>query len=216
MDSGRGFATDVEPEPGSNAARLTGLELRLIMRMRFHGLQRLDEGAVADRGAIDGLRAVLHGVEDAQIDGVHLELAGQIVDRALDGEGRHRRAGRTIGRDLGPVADHVIADQREVLDVVAGKRRHAAEIDRRTGERAGLVSQGHFGRGDLAVLRRGQPDIHGGARRRSRGEEDFLAGHNQLHRPPAFARKRQRHGLEINGRLAAKAAADLGGDHFDV
>jgi hypothetical protein len=89
-------------------------------------------------------------------------------------------------------------------------------LHRRALEGAGLVLQlGEAGH-ELAVLGGAHLHLHGGAGRRARGLEDFLARHDHLHGPLGLARERQRQRLEVHDRLAAEAAADLGGGHADL
>ncbi len=128
-------------------------------------------------------------------------------------ERRDRRAGRAIGGDLGPVGDDVVADDVDVRHVVHREAAHAARPDRRAGEGAGLVFQ-HLLGGDDACRRflapiftsMTAPEVGPVA------AEHLLAAHHHLDRPAGLLRQRERHRLQIDQRLAAEAAADLGRD----
>ena len=85
-----------------------------------------------------GLGAVLRRVFLAQRQRVHAQFLGQLVEGAFHRKGGDRRAGRAIGRDLGAVADDVIADDVDILDVVEREAAHAAWPDRGAGEGTGL------------------------------------------------------------------------------
>ena len=122
VDASAGLAAEIEPEAASHAASLVLLERRLHMRMV---LRRFERRADADRTidrAIGRLGAFLGGVLDAEVDRIHADLVGDLVDDAFDREGRHRRRGCAIGRDLRTVDQHFIADRLDVLQVIAGIR----------------------------------------------------------------------------------------------
>ncbi len=91
-----------------------------------------------------------------------------------------------------------------------------AGADRRAGEGAGLVLQHDIGGGDRPVVLGAELDLDHRARGRAGGAEHLVAGHHQLHRRAGLARKRQRERLQIDGGLAAEAAADLGRGDPDV
>ena len=101
-------------------------------------LRRFERRADADRAidrAIGGSGAFLRGVLDAELDRIHADLLGQLVDGAFHREGRHRRRRRAIGRGLRPVDQHFVADRLDVLELVAGKRGHGAELGPHAGSR---------------------------------------------------------------------------------
>ena len=141
---------------------------------------------------------------------------GQLVEAALDAPGRIRRARRAVGRDLGPVADDVVAGDLGVRDVVHRKRAHAAGPDRRARKGAGLVFQRQLAGGQGAVLFGAELDLDHRTGSRAGAAEHLLAAHHHLDRTPGLFRQRQRHRLQIDQRLAAEPAADLGRDRADV
>ena len=106
---GRGFAADVEPEADGDAARLVRAQRRRIVRMRLDAppayRRSRRRGTV---GAVDRLAPSFTALRMRMSIGSMPSLLREIVDRAFDGEGGHRRAGRAIGGDLRPVADHVV------------------------------------------------------------------------------------------------------------
>ena len=186
------------------------------MRRILRRLQRLDHADTIEGDAIGGFGALLGGVLQAEIDWIHVESLRQHVDRRFDGPGRDRRAGRTVGSDLGPVAHHVEAFDVDIVDVVAGEAAHAGRTDRRTREGACLHLHDAFGCDDTAVLGGADPDLDVAARRRTGGAEHLLARHRHLHWLARLLRQADGQRLEIDDRLAAEAAADLGRRHADL
>src|SRR6185312_13332375 len=166
--------------------------------------------------AIGRLGALLGGVLQAELDRIHAELLRQHVERRFDGPRRDRRAGGAIGRDLGPVADDVEADDVHVVDVVAGIRAHAGRTDRRAREGARLHLDDAFGGDDAAVFFSADLDPNVAARSRAGGAEHLLARHGHLHRLARLLRQADRQRLEIDDRLAAEAAADFGRRDADL
>ena len=59
---------------------------------------------------------------DAEVDGLHPELVGHLLDDAFDREIGHWRAGGAIGRLLGTVGDDIEAHRPHVLEIVLGKK----------------------------------------------------------------------------------------------
>ena len=115
----------------------------------------------------------------------------QHVDRRLStAHAEIGRAGRAIGRDLGPVGDDVVADDVDVVDVVAGVGAHAGRSDRRAREGARL----HLDAASAATMR---PSFLAPiltltlrARGRAGGAEHLLARHRHLHRLARLLRQR--------------------------
>ncbi len=186
------------------------------MGVVFGRLQRFPISDIVEGRPIGRLDPVPHPVQLAQGDGVHAQLAGQLVDRALHAKGRDRRAGRAIGGYLRAVGDHVPAGDAEILQVIDRQGGHRARAHRRAGKGAGLVFQLDLGRGDAAVLGGAQLDLDHGARGGAGGLEHLFAAHDHLHRRAALAREGQGHRLQIDRGLAAETPADLGRGHADV
>ncbi len=184
--------------------------------MVFHGFERFEERDGAEGCAVDGFDAIARAVETANIERIHVELAREIIDGAFHGERRDRRAGRTIGRDFRAVRHHIVAGERDVFDVVAREGGHAGGVDGRAREGAGLVFQREITGSDPAFAGGAEFDLHHRARRWAAGVEDFIAAHHHLHRAAALLGERERDGFEIDGGFAAEAAADFGGDHFEI
>ena len=152
----------------------------------------------------------------AQRQGIDAELTRQLVEAAFDAPGRIRRAGRAVGRDLRPVADHVVAGDLGVRQVVHGKGAHAAGPHRRARKGPRLIFERDFAGGQPPVPLGAEPDLDDRTRRRPGGAEHFLAAHHHLDRPPGLLGQGQGHGFQIDERLAAEAAADLGRNRPDV
>ena len=93
-----------------------------------------------------------NGVDQPEIDGVDAQFFGQLVDDRLNGERTLGLAGSPISLDLLFVADHVIAVDQKVLDVVSPGGAQGPSPHRGTGVGAGLEGHPQLGGGDLAVL----------------------------------------------------------------
>ncbi len=128
VEVGAGLAAEVEPEAAGHAAALVLAERRLHVRMVLRRLQRRADADRAVDRAVGGSGAFLGGVLDPELDRIHADLLGQLIDRAFDRKGRHRRRRRAIGRGLRPVDQHLVADGLDVLEIVAGERGHGAEL----------------------------------------------------------------------------------------
>src|SRR5262249_59169598 len=101
-------------------------------------------------------------------------------------------------------------------DVVRRERAHAAGLDRRALERAGLVLELGERGGELAGSRRAQLDANACTRGRARGLEHLLARHHELDRTPGLPRQRDGEGFQIDDGLAAETSADLRGRDPDL
>jgi hypothetical protein len=84
------------------------------------------------------------------------------------------------------------------------------------GKAPGLVFEHKIGGDDRAVALGPELDFDDAARGRSGRPEHLLAGHHNLDRPSRFLRQRQCDGFEIDQRLAAEPAADLGRHDSDT
>ena len=184
--------------------------------MVLQRLERLHVTLVRMLRPIDRRRADARGVLQAQFQRIHADLRRQHVDHALHRVGGDRRARRAIRRRLGPVAHHVVADGARIRDVVRRERAQAAVHHRRAGEGAGLELEQPVGRDQLAVLGDAHLHPHRRTRCRAGGTEHVVAVHHQPHRAARLHRQQRRDRLQIGHRLAAEAAADLGGIDAEV
>ena len=208
------LAADVEPEAGGHAAALVrAVERRLVVRVRLRAPRasrpcRSGRTSGRRRALVPSLAAFLRRNSIGSMP----SLLGQIssID-ALDGERRVRRAGRAIGRDLGPVDDDVVAVDRGRWRCRSRRRRtctpgRPASPGRRPPRTPATASAATM----RAVLLGADLDPDVRARGRAGGAEHLLAGHHHLHRPAGLLRQRERQRLEVDDGLAAEAAADLG------
>ena len=179
-----------------------------MRQRRFEGLLVAD---ARERGAVGRLGALLGRILLTQQKRIHLQGAGEIVHRRLDGERADGRARRAVGRHLRPVRHDVVADGVHVGEVVGRNGAADGAADRRAREGARLQPHGRLQGGYLAVL--GGADLDGArrARGRARGAKHVLAVHDDLDRAPGLARQHHGQRLQIDDGLAAEAAADLGG-----
>ena len=183
------------------------------------GVGRLDRLLIADIDpgrAVHRLAAVAGAVDLAHRERVDAELTGEFVDAALDRKGGDRRPRRPIGCDLRSVAQDVVAGHDRVRQVVDREAAHAALVDRRTRKGAGLVFQNRLHGGDMAILLGAELDFNDRARGRPRRAEHLVPAHNDLDRPAGLLRQQIGDRFEIDDRLAAKPAADLGRDRPDA
>ena len=207
---GGGLEADVEPEALGHAASAIGsFQLRLPVRRFLRGGHALDVADHAVGETVGALRALFAGVLEAHLERVDAQLFGELVQHRLGSELRLRRAGRAVGGGLRLVDDHVVAVDQLVGNVVGSQRAHRARADRRAGVGARLKCQVHIGRRDRAVALRAHADAHVGARGRAGREQHFLAVHSQLDRSSGLLREQRGQRLEVDGNLAAEAAADL-------
>ena len=77
------------------------------------------------------------------------------------------------------------------------------------GKRAAVVGQPRLAGDERAVFLRAELHAHERAGRRAGPLEDLVALHRHLHRPAALAAEQRGDRLEVDGDLAAEAAADL-------
>ena len=180
------------------------------------GFEALFQANRRERGPIRRLRAFASGVLHPQVDGVHVELARQLVDGAFHGMHGLRRTRRAVGANLGLVDEDVVAFDEEVLEVIRREHRHAAGADRSAWESACLIGEPCARCGDGAVVLGADLHLAPGGRGGAGRAEDFLAGHHHLHRATGELAHLHRQRFEIDDGLAAEAAADLRRDHLDV
>src|SRR5439155_17395892 len=136
-----------------------GAERDLHMRVVLGRVERLLIADIGPGRPVRRLGAFLGGVDLAQTQRFDLQLLRQLVHAALDAVGRVRRAGGAVGRNLRAVRDDVIADDRDIRDVVHRKTAHAARPDRRAREGAGLVFEDQIAGDQAAVLLGAELDL---------------------------------------------------------
>src|SRR5204862_8099124 len=117
-------------------------------------------------------------VLEAQLQRIHTDARRELVDRALDRECGDRRAWRSIGSELRPIAHHIVADDAHVLELVAGERRHRPHVDERTRKGAALKLQLRIAGGKTPILRDTYLDAHRARRGRAARSKTFLATHH--------------------------------------
>ena len=153
-------------------------------RMRGDPIEALGEAEPAPRRPVGHLVVGRDEVAAAELDGVDVEPAGELVDELLEREGRLRRARCPVGAradpvGLDPVGDHLVGvpaiwpdgeDGRDALDAVLGIA-------------AGLEPQARLEAAQPAIPRRPEPDVEDRAGRRVRHPEVLVAGELEAHRP---------------------------------
>src|SRR5262252_5075802 len=146
------------------------------------------------------------GVLQAQLEWVHADARREFVDHALDRVCGDRRARRTVGGELRPIASDVVADDAHVFALVARECRHGTQVYERAREGATLERQLCItGRKTSVPL---DADLHAHRARcgRAAGAEHVLPAHDHLDGSPGFARERKRERFEEYNGLAAEAA----------
>ena len=160
---------------------------------------------------------MLDPVHLAELHGIHVQLCGELVDDALDGERRLRASGTTDGvgrRGVGEDTDAV-----ELVDGHLVDRRvheHAQQRDARGDD---LQVGTHVGdeidleADDLAVLGGGDLDVLDLVATMMGGDHVLTAGLGPLDRTAQVAGDLHRENLlAVALQLATKAATDVGGD----
>src|SRR5262249_37138185 len=216
VEGAGGLAAAVEPEPGGDAAALAGRHRRIVVVALLGSLKRLDEADAAEGLAVDRLIALGRRVLEPQIDRVHAELPGELVDHALAAEDDLRRARGAERIHLRAVRHDLVGRGLHVLEVVAGEHRLRRVREHRAGEGAGLEDELGLRRRDGAVLLDAHLDAGPGAGDRAGGAEDVVAGEGDLDRAPRLAGQLDRHRLAVEAGLAAEAAAHLRLLHADL
>ena len=216
VDLGARLVPAVEPEPDSDAATFVLAQGLVVVGVRLGGVQAVRQSDRTERRAVSGMRALFRGVLEPEVDGVHAQLFREFVKHAFAGEHGLRRPRRAVGGHPRPVDDHLVALDEHVGHVVGRKHAHGTRAERAARIGAGFVDELRVHGDDGAVAL--AADLRGidRAGRRAGGAEDVFASHHHLHRAAALLRQLERERLEVDGGLAAEAAADLAGDHADV
>src|SRR5439155_9839149 len=89
---------DIEPETDRHAApAIRSAERRRIVRMFLHGFDDFDAADAPVLRTVGAARALLGGVLETEIEGVHAEFLGDLIHHGLRGESGVGGAGRAIG-----------------------------------------------------------------------------------------------------------------------
>ena len=155
--------------------------------MIFDGLQALNLANGPEGWAIGSLCPLFGRVHETQIDRIDAEFPRQFIHRTFDGKCRDLRARSTISRRLGPIGNHIPANDQNVFEVIAGIGAHRRRENRRPWKSARLEHQFGPPRGDLAVPLGANLDLHVRTRVRARGPEDLVAMHGHFYGSAAFA-----------------------------
>ncbi len=158
------------------------------MGVVLYGLERVLDTNGSVGGTVGRQGALTGDVLKPEVNGIDAQLLGQYVQRALNGECGHRSRWCSIGCNLGAIHDNVPPHGAVVLDVVAGKGRHAAQHGPGAWERTPLVSHVRRGGSNSAVFLRTDPHIDGGRGSWTRCAKHLLATHDKLHRPIRLTR----------------------------
>ena len=153
--------------------------------------------------------AFLGSVQAAEIQRVHIEFFADLVDQGVDGKLGLRRAGRTIGVRLGLVDDDVVAVHAEVLDVERSYAAQAAGPNGGAGVAAGLEGQVHVDGRYLPSVGDAHLDRHERAGCGAGADQYLGAAHGHLDGAADLAGQHGRQRFQIDGGLAAEAAADF-------
>ena len=199
----------IAPVSAGDTAPFVGAQRGRPMRVCLGRFQALDEAYRAERHAGDRLVTRLHRVPEAQFDGIHAQLLGEFVHRALDRKDHARSARSAICRGVRHIGDDVPADHPGIPDPVHAKRRHHARMRAGTGEGPGVVPELDFRPEQGAILARAKPDLIFPAGRGAAGGKDFLPAHRKPHRAAGLAREQHGNRFEVDRGLATEAAADL-------
>ena len=178
--------------------------------------EAFNQADTAGNQALDAAGAFFGRVQQAELNGIHLQFAAYLIDQRLDRESRLRRTGGPVSGGFGLVVDHVVAVDLPVFHVVAGEGADDGLHDRGPGVGAGV--HGHLGLdgGHLAVVLHADLDPHPGSRSWSRRFEDLGTGHQRLDRCARLLGQDGADGIQVGSYLAAEAAADLHGSNFDL
>src|SRR5215469_11720267 len=184
--------------------------------MRLGGFDGFHVADVVPGRPVRCLGAVLGTVDLPYLERIYAELAGQLVDATFDPKRADRRAGRPVCGDLWAVAKHVVTDRFRVRQVIDREPADTALLNRRALKRARLVFEHGFRGSDPPVLFGAELDFDDGTRSRPGRPEHLLPAHHDLDRAARLFREHVGDRLEIDDRLAAKPAANLGRDRSDA
>ena len=144
-------------------------------------------------------------------------MAASSSTHLLAAKGGDGRAGRAIGEGAGLVGANVVALNALVCQVIGREDALGAGADGRgAGNGAGLIDQDRVGGHQGAILFSAHLDLDPGPGGGAGGLKGFGAGHLHLDRAARLFGKQSGHRFQVHGYLAAEAAADLHGHHFDL
>ena len=208
-----GGAAAVEPSPGGDSSSPVGpVQGRRVMGVLLRRLQSLHHADPPVYRASARLAGTLLGrVQEPEVDGVHAEPAGQLVDHRLGGKGRRRRSRGAVCRGLLHVGHDVQGLYVGVGYHVGGQHRPAGAGHRRARKSPCLVDQRRVGGRQLAVPGSRHLDLDVGAAGGARALEHLGAAHDDLHGGPGLLGEHRSHRLQVQAAhpLAAESAAYL-------
>ena len=215
-DGATGLETDVEPEAGGHpAAPVWSFQGSLVLFGVAGRFQNFNVADTWEHRAVHPPGSLLGGVEQPHFDGVQPQLLAYFVHHRFASESGVGGGRRPVGSGLGLVHHDVVAIDPHVFYVVGSEDALSARRYHGTGISAGLVGQVGFSGGNFARLIGPHFDLDVGAGGRSGAFKHLGSGHGKFHGRAGLFGQQSRRGFQINRNLAAKAAADLHGHHFD-
>ena len=157
--------------------------------------------------SVDSRTALARNVAQAEIDGIQVQLRGQLVHGRLEGEERLGGAGGAVSVDGRLVGGHLIALDVEVGDAVGPGKEVARQARVPTRGRAVVVVVARPQHDELAILPSPELEVELGAGRRTADDELLRPRQAQADRPPQAKGEQRKQWLEKLD-LAAEAAAD--------
>ena len=163
----------------------------------------------ARRGALAG------GIPAPQLQRVHSDPFGELVDHGLGREGGVRSSRGAVGARFRLVDDDVVGVDGDVGNVVRGENALGAGADGRPGISAGFVHHVAVGGDEAAVIGRPHPDALERPGGRTGRLEHLAPAHQHLHRVAGLVRHHRCGRLHVDREFATEPAADFTGDHLD-
>ena len=130
VQGGAALTANIEPESRCHAAALILAERRLVVRVRLGGFEAFDHSDGAELRTVNRLRAFLCCVLQTQLQRIHAELLGKLIDDALGAILGYGCTGRPVCSHLGPINDDVVTDGANVFEIVGRKGAHATQLYR--------------------------------------------------------------------------------------
>ena len=200
---------------GHAAAAIRAAQRRGVVGMLEH---RFLEFPAAKDGVGDAVGhpvALFNGVFQPQFHRVEAQFLSQFVQGAFHGKGGLGLARSAVGLGFLLVADHIVAVDQEMLQIVGAKAGDGAAADRRAGKSAGFIDHIKLAGGELTVFFGPEFDFHIGGGGRAAALENFLAAHGDFHRAAGFFRQGRRYRSQVSYALGPETAADFHRDDFD-